>query len=137
MHACWNTPGGTACFARAGPGNTTDVTTTLHHPSETISRWSDALHVEFHPGDEVCVLQLHGSLRASTVHLTQGLIDQISSTRCRSVIVDTSLLWEIDDVGVKILVNMQKYVESRHGKLIVYAAGGDVAQALDQSQLRQ
>jgi anti-anti-sigma factor len=98
---------------------------------------SDDLHYEVHQGADVCVVRLEGSFRTSTAHVIGGLVDQLSHLSRPSLIVDASLLWEIDPVGVDVLTDLQHAVLERGGKMMVYAASGPVARALDGSALRQ
>jgi anti-anti-sigma factor len=113
------------------------VTATVTQPELPDVPQPAALQLEVHRGEEVCVIRMQGSLVRSTSYASQELVDQLSSCSCRSVVFDASLLFEIDEVGVNILLGLQQYVASRNGKLIVYAATGDVARALDGSSIRQ
>ncbi len=96
----------------------------------------DDLRCDLHVGEEVGVLRLEGSLRAPAVQEGDGLVAQISVSPLRSLLVDASLLWEIDEAGIRLLMSLREAVEDRKGKMIVYAASGAVARALDDSHLR-
>jgi anti-anti-sigma factor len=111
------------------------MTTIERTPDLSIHR--DQLHYEVHQGADVCVVRLEGSFRMSTAPVIGGLVEQLAHLPRPSLIVDASLLWEIDAVGVDVLTDLQQAVLERGGKMMVYAASGPVARALDGSPLRQ
>jgi anti-anti-sigma factor len=95
----------------------------------------DQLNVEVHRGSEVCVVRFEGSLGAMSVKKVQRVMAQLSRSTCSSVILDASLLREIDDIGVRSLAGLQHRVKSRGGKMIIYAASGRVAKTLEDFSL--
>jgi anti-anti-sigma regulatory factor len=97
----------------------------------------DELHVQAHRGGDVCVIRLNGSLFASTSNVMEGLVDLVSTWPSRSGIVDASMLQEIDRAGISSIRQLQRHFERLGGTMIVYAASGDVARALDESHLTQ
>jgi len=88
-------------------------------------------HVEMHVGEEVCVVRLEGSLHASEVPEVDALVGVLDDAPDRSLVVDASLLSEIDDAGVDCLAHLQETMGRRGGRMCVYAASGAVARALD------
>ena len=97
--------------------------------------WEDTrlqpLHVEVHVGEEVCVVRFEGSLDASRVHQVDAVVDALETAPVRSLVVDASLLGEIDAAGVECLDHLREVAGSRGASMSVYAASGEVAQALD------
>jgi anti-anti-sigma factor len=84
-----------------------------------------------HLGEEVCVVRLEGSLHATEVPEVDALVGALEDAPDRSLVVDASLLSEIDDAGVDCLAHLQETVGGRGGRMCVYAASGAVARALD------
>ncbi len=89
------------------------------------------LHVEVHVGEEVCVVRFEGSLDASRVHQVDAMVDALETTPVRSLVVDASLLWEIDEAGVECLDHVREVVGALGARMSVYAASGEVARALN------
>jgi anti-anti-sigma factor len=92
-------------------------------------------HLELHEGQDICVLRLEGSFRQSTAHLSLGTVEMLSRRPECSLLVDSSLLGEIDQVGLEVLVGLRDRIEEAGGKMVVYAATGPVADALQHSPL--
>jgi anti-anti-sigma factor len=97
----------------------------------------DDFHLEMHGNADLCVLRLEGSFRQSTAHESAGVVEALSRHHDCSLLVDASLLGDIDDTGLEVLVRLQDSIEVAGGKMVVYAASGSVASVLDRSPLRQ
>ena len=104
---------------------------------EALPPVGDELHVQAHRGGDVCVIRLNGSLRSSTAAEIEGLVDLVATWPCGSGIVDASMLHDVDRTGLNALRHLQRYFEGQGGTMIVYAASGEVARALDESHLTQ
>jgi anti-anti-sigma factor len=96
----------------------------------------DDFHLEMHDSADLCVLRLEGSFRESTAHESEGVVEALSGRHDCSLLVDASLLGDIDDTGLEVLVRLQDSIEVAGGKMVVYAASGSVASVLDHSPLR-
>jgi anti-anti-sigma regulatory factor len=94
-------------------------------------------HSELHERDTVCVVRVCGALVASAAAVFEQVVGHLKGAPGRSVIVDASLLGEIDDGGVRKMHELQRRVTDGGGKLVVYAASGDVAKALESSDVLQ
>ncbi|HEY1829613.1 MAG TPA: STAS domain-containing protein [Acidimicrobiales bacterium] len=90
-----------------------------------------------HDSADLCVLRLEGSFRQTTAQESVGVVEALSGRHDCSLLVDASLLGDIDDTGVEVLLRLQDSIEVAGGKMVVYAASGSVASALDRSPLRQ
>ena len=56
--------------------------------------------------------------------------------RARTVVVDASLLGEVDEWGVAWLTRLRDSVRRLGGRVLVYGASGQVAEAVDGASLR-
>jgi anti-anti-sigma regulatory factor len=90
-------------------------------------------HSELHERDTICVVRVCGALVESASAVFEQVVGHLKGSPGRSVIIDASLLGEIDDGGVQKMHELQERVVNSGGKLVVYAASGDVAKALESS----
>jgi anti-anti-sigma regulatory factor len=93
----------------------------------------DPFHSEVHERDTVCVVRVCGALVGSAAMVFERVVGHLKGTPGRSVIIDASLLGEIDDAGVQKMHELQRRVVDSGGKLVMYAASGEVARALESS----
>ncbi len=96
---------------------------------------SRPFHSELHERETICVVRVCGALVESAAAVFEQVVGHLRGTPGRSVIVDASLLGEIDEGGVQKLHELQERVVNNGGKLVVYAASGDVAKALESSEV--
>lgn len=92
-------------------------------------------HSEVHDRDSICVVRVCGALVDSAAAVFEQVVGQLKGSPGRSVIVDASLLGHIDQGGVEKIHELQQRVVDSGGKLVVYAASGDVAKALERSEV--
>ena len=112
--------------------------TLLARPATTRRSYDpNPFHAEVHERQTICVVRVCGALIDSAAEVFEQVVGHLKGTPGRSVIVDASLLGEIDDGGVEKVHELQLRMVEGGGKLVVYAASGDVARALESSAVLQ
>jgi anti-anti-sigma regulatory factor len=124
---------GKVCFDLHSPGNIDCMTLLAPPPLPGQKYEQHPFHSELHERESICVVRVCGSLVESAASVFEQVVGQMKDAPGRSVIVDASLLGEIDSQGVQKMSDLQSRVVSSGGKLVVYAASGDVAKALASS----
>jgi anti-anti-sigma regulatory factor len=92
-------------------------------------------HSELHERETLCVVRVCGALVDSAAAVFEQVVGHLKGSPGRSVMVDASLLGEIDDGGVQKMHELHDRVVKSGGKLVVYAASGEVAKALESPAL--
>jgi anti-anti-sigma regulatory factor len=116
-------------------GNDECVTLLVRPPVSGQTDESHPFHSELHEGESICVVRVCGALVESAAAVFEQVVSQLNGALGRSVIVDASLLGEIDSQGVQKVRDLQRRVVDHGGKLVVYAASGEVAKALGSSSV--
>ncbi len=88
------------------------------------------LHVELQALDGACRLTLDGHLNATTLAVLEAQVDFLGLIPCHDVIVDLSLLTELDGVGANVLLGLYYYVVARGGVFRVTGAIDEVSTIL-------
>jgi hypothetical protein len=94
-------------------------------------------HSELHERESICGVRVCGALVESASAVFEQVVGHLKGTPGRSVIIDASLLGDIDDGGVQKMHELQERVVNSGGTVVVYAASGDVAKALASSAVLQ
>lgn len=88
------------------------------------------LSIEFSTSESRCALTMRGALTRTSIAALEVQIDQIGCAQCEEVFLDVTELRALDQVGARILVNLDRYVRQLGAQLIVFGARGRVAQML-------
>ena len=93
------------------------------------------LHIEVHQTGEISVVRLEGSFVEPVAADEPAVVDPPAGPG-QTVVVDASLLGEVDEWGVAWLTRLRDRAHRLGGKLLVYGASGQVAEAVDGASLR-
>jgi anti-anti-sigma regulatory factor len=89
---------------------------------------------EVHRRNNLCVLRLAGALVEPLGPDLEDVRNELEGP-CHSMLIDASLLGDIDQGGIGLLQGLRDRIDSGGGTMHIYAATGEVARALDGSGL--
>lgn len=81
-----------------------------------------------------CVLRLRGALTSATVHVLDRHVDQLGCRWCDEVVVELTLVDEIEPVGARLITGLGHYVAGRGGRFSVEGASADALAALQAAE---
>jgi anti-anti-sigma regulatory factor len=84
-----------------------------------------------HLSGDICVLRLQGSLSRTSASRIDGITDQLQRAACSSVLVDASLLGQINEDCLNALRSLWRAMKRKGVQIVTYGATGAIAGTLE------